>query len=126
MIMITGGAYQGKCSYAINTLGVKENEIADGAVWDMSGRVKCIKNYHALVRRLMDSGIDVMGFTENFISENPDCIVIINEIGNGIVPIDRNERILRENVGRAGCLIAGNSERVIRCVSGIGIVIKGE
>ena len=126
MIRITGGAYQGKYSYAINMLGINEKDIIDGAEWDMNGRVKCIKNYHVLVRRLMDSGTDVIGFTERFISENPDCIVIINEIGNGIVPIDRNERLWRENVGRAGCLIARNSERVIRCVSGIGIVIKGE
>lgn len=49
---------------------------------------------------------------------------MIDEIGSGIVPMNQEERIWREAVGRAGCKIAESAVEVYRVMSGIGIRIK--
>ena len=125
MILITGGAYQGKTAYAQTHF---QYEITDGAVcdFDRAKTSKILKNYHIIVRRLTESGLDAEAYTSAFCSENPDCTVLIDEIGSGIIPLEKEDRVWRENVGKAGCILAEHSETVIRLVCGIPAAIKGE
>ena len=124
MVMVTGGAYQGKSAFVMRNFGIDEKDMADGRICsaDEVMNVKCIKNYHLLVKRLGDHSI---GFTQELCRMNPKAVVIIDEIGCGIVPMEKTERAWRENVGRCGCIIAENSEKVIRLVCGMPNVIKG-
>ena len=125
MILITGGAYQGKTAYVKAHF---QYEITDGAVCplDAANSAAILTNYHILIRRLTESGMDAESFTRDFCSENPDCIVLINEIGSGIIPMEKQERIWRDTVGRAGCILAENADSVIRLICGIPTAIKGE
>ena len=125
MILITGGAYQGKTAYVKAHF---QHEITDGAVcmFDTAKSAAILTNYHMLIRRLTESGMDAESFTRAFCSENPDCIVLLDEIGSGIIPMEKQERIWRETVGKAGCILAENSEAVIRLLCGIPTAIKGE
>ena len=74
----------------------------------------------------MTSGIDAEVFTAALYRENPACIVLLDEIGSGIIPMDKSERIWRETAGRAGCILAENAKTVIRLVCGIPTALKGE
>ena len=123
MILITGGAYQGKTAYVMREYGIEE--ISDGRVcsFEEAKNSRCIGNYEELVRRLGDNCIS---FTEELCRSVPDRIIIMREIGCGIVPLEKSERVWRENVGRCGCIIAANSEKVIRMVCGLPQVINGE
>ena len=125
MIMVTGGTFQGKTAYTMRKFGLAESDIADGAdaSFEKLKTARCITNYHLLVKRLGD---DCIGFTEELCRTNPEAVIIIDEIGCGIVPVEKSERIWRENVGRCGCIIAANSEKVLRIVCGIPAIIKGE
>ncbi|MBP1561515.1 MAG: bifunctional adenosylcobinamide kinase/adenosylcobinamide-phosphate guanylyltransferase [Oscillospiraceae bacterium] len=125
MIMITGGAYQGKTEFVRSRFLCS---ITDGEACDLDSvfSAECIGNYHLLVKRLLARGDDPIAFTERLCRENPDLIVIMNEIGGGIVPIEKEDRIWREQVGRAGCIIADISDTVVRICCGIPTVIKGE
>jgi len=125
MILITSGAYQGKTAY------VKAHfpyPITDGTVCDFekSKTAKILNHYHIFVRRLMESGVDAEAFTRDICSENPDCIVLLDEIGSGIIPMERQERLWRETVGKTGCILAENAQAVIRLICGIPTAIKGE
>ena len=51
-------------------------------------------------------------------------MVVTNEIGCGLVPVDAEEREWREASGRVNCLLAERASRVIRVVCGIGLVLK--
>lgn len=125
MILITGGAYQGKTAYVKAHF---QHEITDGAVcmFDAAKTAAILTNYHLLIRRLTESGMDAESFTSALCSENPDCIVLLDEIGSGIIPTEKKERVWREAVGRAGCILAEHSETVIRLLCGIPAAIKGE
>lgn len=62
--------------------------------------------------------------TETFIKKNPDCIVICNEVGCGVVPMLKEEREYREQVGRMQVILAKSSESVERVICGIAQKIK--
>lgn len=127
MIMITGGAFQGKRECLKRLYKISENEILSGAecLFDDVFTAAAIADYHELVRRLINEKIDPVEFTEKLCRENKNAAVIINEIGCGIIPLERSERIYRGEVGKAGCIIAANCDTVVRVFCGIPEVIKG-
>ncbi|SHM82134.1 bifunctional adenosylcobinamide kinase/adenosylcobinamide-phosphate guanylyltransferase [Ruminococcus flavefaciens] len=128
MKLITGGAYQGKAETALKLFGIRKEDIISGEDCEFEEvlTAKCIRDYHRLVSRLMDTGADPVEFTKRLCRENSSCILIMNEIGCGIVPMERKERVYRENVGRCGCIIAAESDEVVRVICGIAHFLKGE
>lgn len=73
---------------------------------------------------VLTQGQEPRAFARRFCEEHPQAIVIANEVGAGVVPIEVSERAFREAVGRALCIIAQQAEQVTRCVCGIGVRIK--
>lgn len=126
MIMITGGGYSGKREFAKENYNLEDNDILDGEQCNFqdSYSTKCLCNFHKMVKRLLQCDKDPLEFTKELCRRNPGLIVITDEIGCGIIPIDKKDRIWREAVGRSGCYIAEHSERVIRIICGIPAVIK--
>lgn len=126
MRLIIGGQAQGKLTYAIEKYGLDIGNICDSKTDDviLNDNLKCINNYHLLVKKLLDNGEDPLVFTRRIMDLYPDIIIIMNEVGNGIVPLEKNERVYREFVGRTGCLIASQADTVERIVCGIAVVIK--
>ena len=108
MKLYIGGAYQGQ-----EALAVQENPGAE-----------IIFAFHEEVRRAIASGEDPRSFAARICSQKPDAVIVANEVGAGIVPIDAGERAFREAAGRALCVIAQSSDTVVRVVCGIGVCIK--
>ena len=108
MKLYIGGAYQGQAELAHS-----ENP---GAV--------ILDDFHEAVREAMSRGEDPRAFARRVIETQPDAVIVANEVGAGVVPVDADERAYREAVGRALCLIAQAAESVTRVVCGIGVRIK--
>ncbi len=51
--------------------------------------------------------------------KNRELVIIMREVGSGVVPMDREEREWREAVGRVSCLFAERAARVYRLLAGI-------
>lgn len=110
MILVTGGAYQGKRRFVSETLGISEER----ALFDL----------HEYIRECVENGDDPEKRVFELIgSEKPDAVTC-DEIGMGIVPAERSERIIREATGRIVCRIAGCADEVYRLVCGIPVKIK--
>lgn len=126
MILIIGGAYQGKTEYAAENYGLDKEDIADGTAFDYENTdgIKCISDYHETVKRIIENDTDPIEISEKLIEKNPEIIIIMNEIGNGIVPIGKSERIWREQTGKTGCFLAGKADEVIRITCGCAVRIK--
>ena len=127
MIMVTGGAYQGKLDFVYRHFGLNESDITNGSTCDFEEAfsAKCIKSYHRFIARLIAQGVDCVQFTERLCEENRNAIIILDEIGCGIVPSEKSERKRREDTGRCGCIIAQSCDDVIRVTCGIPVYIKG-
>lgn len=58
------------------------------------------------------------------LAENVEFIIVSDEVGNGIVPMDKNEREYREATGRILIELASRSEAVSRIICGMEQKIK--
>jgi adenosylcobinamide kinase/adenosylcobinamide-phosphate guanylyltransferase len=126
MVLIYGAAYAGKRDTARKYYGI--SDFADGAEAPFTAvlTAPAVTNYHTLVRRLTDAGEAPEDFTRRLITEDPGAVVITDDIGSGIVPMEREERLWREQCGICMRLLAESAETVIRVVCGIPQVLKGE
>ena len=99
MMLIIGGAYEGKTEYA-KAVGI--SDICDGetAGFEEIKKHKCVKNYQMLVKRQLEAGLDPLNEAKKLFDKCPDIVIISTEIGCGIVPIEKSERIWREIVGK--------------------------
>lgn len=126
MILIIGGAFQGKKEYAKKTFGLKEEEFVDGACCGEEElyQAKAVFHLHEFVRRNLKEGRDIGGMAERILQKNPSVIFLCNELGSGVVPVEAFDREWREATGRLCCRLAAEAEEVHRVVCGIGMVIK--
>ena len=115
MVLIVGGAGSGKRTFA-RSLGYTDADMADGLLDEK--RVIC--------------GLEHMVFANPEGAEQllPELekkeVVICCEVGSGVIPYDKAERAGREATGRLCVLLAQKASCVVRMVSGIPTVIKGQ
>lgn len=124
MEMIIGGAFQGKSVYAKekypDIVWCAGKEITEKELLMAEG----VLGFHDYIRKEMKAGTDMNTLAEKLIRENPQVILVSDEVGYGVVPIDSFDRAYREAVGRICTKLASYSNRVVRVVCGIGTVIK--
>ena len=127
MRLVIGGAWQQKTEAACRYFRMEKEDLIDGRICDLEDIYTCsgIHHFHLYIKRMMEQNPEVSGFAEKLEQNNPDILLISDEIGYGLVPMDSFERAWREKTGRICCEIAGKAETVIRVVAGIPQVIKG-
>ena len=83
-------------------------------------------NFHLYVRRCLtgQNEEELEAFAQRLYEENPGLILVTDEVGSGIVPMDPEERAYREAVGRVCTFLARRAQRVDRVVCGIGMVLQ--
>lgn len=113
MIFIIGGACQGKTEYAKEY--IRSHQGGDMILADC---------YHLKVKEQLLAGLDPLNEAEKLLAESSALVIVSNEIGCGLVPVDAFEREYREQSGRVNCYFAARAEQVIRVVCGVGMRIK--
>ena len=116
MILIIGGAYQGKLSWAVSEYDLKDNEILDLAEEDPLPGFRCYTHFEDLTRRCED--------ISRWLPLFKDAVVISRELGCGVVPMDAEERVWRERHGVLLKKIASGSDSVVRIFCGFPEVLK--
>ncbi len=112
MILVIGGAYQGKKEYVAETF--KDRFSNENIFFD----------FHKFVFDLVKTGIDPLEYVTTNLSEFKDKIIVCEDISCGIVPIDEVERRFREQLGRTLVYISKNSDEVHRVFVGLGVRLK--
>ncbi len=119
MILIIGAKAQGKLTFAKNSFNLSDNDITD----KLETGKKAIYNLQKIVYDLLAVEKDAFKIVTEFANEN-DVIFICDEVGSGVVPIEKTDRFYRDEVGKICCHLAKKSEKVFRVFCGIGSVIK--
>ena len=124
MELIIGGAYQGKLEYAMETLGVTahyECTLDSRSVDFTIGCITHLERYALNCLRAGKSPVEELKACEN---EWQNCILIADDISQGVVPIDAEMRAWREETGRMLNYLSGRAVHVHRVFLGLGQVIK--
>ena len=154
MKLVIGGAYQGKLAYAKEKYKIEDGWI-DGRTCGFGEILSCrgIYCFHEYIKRLLfctedeisnvsyvrDAGISAISgnnlihleenagrFVDMLYEKNREIVIISNELGYGIVPMEKKDRIWRETVGRICTCAAACADEVVRVVCGIGMILKNQ
>ena len=126
MILIFGGAYQGKLAYALERFKTAESDVHKCNVDDvlMPENKKIIYEIDKWILALVKKDLNVKNEVRQFVNNNKDAIVICNDASCGVVPVDPVLRKWREETGRSLAMLSQNSGEVVRLFCGIPTRIK--
>ncbi len=126
MVLITGGAYQGKVDYAIEKFNLSRKDIytCTRDKVELPEGAAIINNVEELVWACLANDRDPLKYLAARKSRWNKSVMIVNDISCGIVPMDKNERIFREAVGRTTMYLAQEALAVVRVFAGIGKRLK--
>lgn len=129
MILVFGGAYNGKLSFVKEKFNISDEEVLtlnniDDLEIDFSKKV--INKFQNLTYKMSLENQDPLKYILENESLFKDKIIISDDICEGIVPLKKEDRIWRENTGKCLQYLSKNSKEVYRVFCGIPIVIKDE
>ena len=139
MKLIIGGLAQGKLHYVLQKEGNEQCIIFDGVLpeerqiretWKETvseEKTLVINHFHHVVKQELAgkrTPEKLEAYVMEFVEKHPEVILICDEIGNGIVPVDAFERTYREQTGRILIRLAQKADEVVRVLCGIGQRIK--
>lgn len=130
MHVFIGGAYNGKTDYVMRALDGQDVFIADGFLPEKVPPCKTlvIKNIEKwLITQNLEADevlvADIM-IRIKALEENCALYIIVTDMGRGVVPMEKQARLLRDTCGRLYQALFAEAERVVRIWYGIGEHIK--
>jgi len=124
MILVIGGAYQGKLDYILENYPGKTVFQCDAQNPDIDLSAGILNSLHLMVLGQIRANIDTMAYLQERLSELKNKVVICDDISCGVVPVDPETRRWRETTGRCLALLSKNADEVVRVFCGIGSRIK--
>jgi hypothetical protein len=126
--LYVGGSSQGKLSYVLSKYNMDNSKetIAEGSLCTEEELFtkKIINHFHEYIKGLLEEEKDVEEFTKSLLESNPGVIILSNEVGYGVVPMEKKDRVYREEVGRCLCRLAKEAVVFERIVCGFGMRLK--
>ena len=112
MILIIGGAGQGKLDYVLQKTGYGPAQVA--------------RTPEEARTRPVFAGLEDWPELDEaaLLEANPDVILICDEVGCGVVPMERHDRERRESIGRLCCQLAQEAQAVYRLQCGLAMRLK--
>ena len=124
MILVVGGAYNGKKDFIKEKFNINEEDIfycSDGEI-DFSKKVIC--GLHKFTYNNTLKNKSSLEYIKENINLFKDKIIISDEISSGIVPLKKEDRMWREETGRCLQYLSKESYCVYRVFCGISTIIK--
>jgi len=124
MILIFGGAYNGKLEFVKEKYNIKNEDIFFCIDEHLKFDKKVLCGLHAFTRFCVLNKINSLELLETNINSLKDKIIICDEINSGIVPIEKQDRAWREETGRALQFLTKHSSSVYRIFFGLQEKLK--
>lgn len=121
-VLIIGGAYQGKRTFAEQKFHLDAASFADGAEIALGQEIVpvAVDHLHLLVRRMLEANRPVSALMQQLEGH----IVLCDEMGCGVVPAEKEQNDWREATGRLCCSLAERADAVYWLRAGIAQCIK--
>lgn len=124
MKLFVGGEGNGKLEFVLEKYALTNDDVA--LTFEEAKTKKIFYNLQDEVKEALKKEADPYKAMEEVTKINPDIFVICNEVGSGVVPIEKEDRRYREAVGRICCQLAKKSDAVYRIICGLPMVLKGK
>lgn len=119
MILIIGGAYQGKLEFAKETFGLSEGDIFNCAGESLDFSAKCINGLEEFTLHCVRQERSAVEFFKANRELWQDKILICQDITCGVVPLGLEMRRWRDETGKLCQYLASQADRVSRIFCGL-------
>lgn len=127
------GEYDGKregdrvfCDSIRSEINERTEAVRDPAERTSAGETKMVREQTKETENIEIRIEEVMyRYLDMILKKNPNAVITCDEIGCGIVPIDKTDRLWREMSGDACQYLAARAAKVCRVVCGIPMALKG-
>lgn len=127
------GEYDGKregdrvfCDSIRSEINERTEAVRDPAERTSAGETKMVREQTKETENIEIRIEEVMyRYLDMILEKNPNAVITCDEIGCGIVPIDKTDRLWREMSGDACQYLAARAVKVCRVVCGIPMALKG-
>ena len=125
MHLIIGGAFQGKTDWAKARFGLKDAEIVECAEQVLSDlSAKCITHLERFALCCLRQGKEPKTVLLEEKDRWKDSVLICDDISCGVVPLDAESRLWREETGRALHAVSRHAATVTRIFCGLPLKLK--
>lgn len=125
MILIIGGAYQGKLDFAKETYGLSDEDIFLCGDQEPDFSRRCICALEEFTFQCVQSGRSAVDWFRERQPLWENRILICQEITGGVVPMGADMRAWREETGRLCQYLATQAQQVSRIFCGLEQRLKG-
>ena len=115
MVLIIGGAYQGKLAFAKEAFGVTDEDVHTCTPGEIDFSRRCIYK----IEEFTYNHPDPIGCFEAHREEWQNSILICQDIFCGVVPMGAENRAWRQNTGRLCQYLSREATRVSRIFCGL-------
>ncbi len=115
MILIIGGAYQGKLDFAKDTFGITDADMHTCDTGEIDFSKRCIYK----IEEFTYGHPDPIGYFQANRERWKDSILICEDIFCGVVPMGAEKRFWRQNTGRLVQYLSKEADRVSRIFCGL-------
>ena len=129
MILIIGGAYQGKKEFVKKEFHLDEKdiyEINNDSIIDISNKanIKCFNHFERIINSIYKDNKEIKDIKDELINIVNDKIIIFEDIFSGVVPMNKVLRIKREMAGMLVNFLANDSNEIYEIKLGISRRLK--
>ncbi len=115
MILIIGGAYQGKLDFAKEAVGITDEDVFTCGAGEIDFSKRCIYK----IEEFTAHHEDPIGYFEAHRENWQDSILILQDIFCGVVPVGSENRAWRQRTGRLAQYLSKEAKQVSRIFCGL-------
>ena len=115
MILIIGGAYQGKLTFAKETFGITDADVYICSEDEIDFSKRCIYQ----IEEFNACNEDPIGYFETHREDWQDSILVLQDIFCGVVPMGAENREWRQRTGRLAQYLSKEATQVSRIFCGL-------
>lgn len=119
MVLIVGGAYQGKLDYARSAFGITQTQVYTCTNAEIDFSKRCIDHIEEFSFACVQRGIDPVAFFKAHHEDWKDSILICQDISCGVVPLGADMRAWRQANGRLCQYLSEQAGQVSRLFCGL-------
>ena len=120
MILIIGGAYQGKLDYAKSAFAIYDEDVCTCTGGEIDFSKRCIYK----IEEFTYNHPNPIGYFQSHREEWQDSILILQDIFCGVVPMGAENRVWRQKTGRLAQYLSKEADQVSRIFCGLEQRIK--
>ena len=115
MILMIGGAYQGKLDFAKDAFGITDADVHICGTGEIDFSKRCIYK----IEEFTCGHSDPISYFKAHRDRWQDSILILQDIFCGVVPVDAKNRVWRQDTGRLAQYLSKEASQVSRIFCGL-------